>query len=73
MKITPALLLILDLAAGRVRWGRGVALPLAAGSLCLWAAAQSKFNEWLTFGAFVVAGTLLYALAALARREKPQP
>ena len=63
----------LDLASGRVRWGRGVVLPLAAGSLCLWAAAQSKPNEWLTFGAFVMAGTLLYGLAALARRGNLQP
>ena len=63
----------LDAIAGHMRWGRGVALPLAAGSLCLWAAAQSKPNEWLTFGAFVVTGTVLYGLAALARRGTPQP
>lgn len=61
----------LDGLAGRIRWGRGVALPLAAGSLCLWATAQSKPNEWLTFAAFVVTGTVLYGLAALARRGVP--
>ncbi|MGI8930785.1 MAG: APC family permease [Sphingomicrobium sp.] len=57
----------LDAIAGRVRWGRGVLLPVVAGSLCLWAAAQSKPDEWLTFGAFIVAGTILYALAARVR------
>lgn len=63
----------LDFAERRVRWGRGVALPLAAGILCLWAAAQSRPSEWLAFGAFVVAGTILYALAAIARPGPQQP
>lgn len=63
----------LDFAERRMRWGRGVALPLAAGILCLWAAAQSRPSEWLAFGAFVVAGTILYALAAIARPGPQQP
>lgn len=63
----------LDFAERRVRWGRGVALPLAASILCLWAAAQSRPSEWLAFGAFVVAGTILYALAAIARPGPQQP
>ena len=63
----------LDFVDQRVRWGRGVALPLAAGSLCLWAAAQSNPSEWLAFGAFVVAGTILYGLAALARPAGTSP
>jgi amino acid transporter len=57
----------LDAIERRVRWLRGVLLPLAAGGLCLWAASQSKPDEWLAFGAFVVAGSLLYALAARTR------
>ena len=63
----------LDFVERRLRWGRGVALPLIAGGLCLWAAAQSKPDEWLAFGAFVVAGTVLYGLAALARPDPQQP
>jgi len=61
----------LDAIERRVRWLRGVLLPLAAGGLCLWAAAQSKPDEWLAFGAFVVAGSLLYALAARTRGGAP--
>jgi len=61
----------LDAIERRVRWLRGVLLPLAAGGLCLWAAAQSKPDEWLAFGAFVVAGSLLYALAARNRGGAP--
>ncbi|MEO6113846.1 MAG: APC family permease [Sphingomicrobium sp.] len=63
----------LDALAGRVRWGRGVLLPFAAASLCLWAAAQSKADEWRAFAAFVVAGTILYALAIAARTTKGRP
>ena len=63
----------LDALAGRVRWGRGVLLPFAAASLCLWAAAQSKPDEWRAFAAFVVAGTILYALAIAARTNKEGP
>ena len=57
----------LDWMAGRVRWGRGIALPLIAGMLCLWAAAQSGFGEWLAFAGFVATGTALYALASWLR------
>lgn len=53
----------LDLAAGIRRWGMGVVLPLAASLLCIWAASQSKANEWLAFAAFLVAGTMLFLLA----------
>ncbi len=63
----------LDALAGRVRWGRGVLLPFAAASLCLWAAAQSKPDEWRAFAAFVVAGTILYALAITAKTNKEGP
>lgn len=53
----------LDFLAGRLRWGRGVLLPLAAGLLCLWAATQSKPTEWLAFAAFLAVGALFYWLA----------
>lgn len=59
----------LDAVEGKVRWGNGVLLPLVAAALCLWAAAQSKADEWLAFAGFVAAGTLLYALARMARRR----
>ena len=59
----------LDAIAGRVRWGRGVALPLVAGSLCIWAAAQSRAGEWQAFGAFLIAGTILYLLARWTGRR----
>ena len=53
----------LDLRDGRLRLWAGVTLPFIAGSLCLWAAAQSKGDEWQAFAAFLVAGSLLYLLA----------
>jgi amino acid transporter len=58
----------LDYVAGRVRWGGGVLLPAAAGFLCLWAASHSKVAEWQAFGAFLLAGSLLYLLARWGRR-----
>jgi amino acid transporter len=58
----------LDHLEGRVRWGRGVALPLTAGALCLWAATQSKPEEWQAFGAFMLGGSILYLLARRGRR-----
>ena len=58
----------LDAAEGKVRWGQGILLPLVAGALCLWAAAQSKPDEWLAFGAFVAVGALLYGIARWGRR-----
>ena len=57
----------LDQLAGRIRWGRGVLLPAAAGLLCLWAASHSKPDEWKAFVAFILAGTLLYLLARWRR------
>ena len=59
----------LDAVEGRVRWGRGLLLPLAAGALCLGAAAQSKPDEWLAFAAFLAVGALLYAIARWGHRE----
>lgn len=59
----------LDAMARRIRWGRGILLPLAAGSLCLWAAAQSNLVEWKAFAAFLLGGTLLYLLAWWGRRQ----
>jgi basic amino acid/polyamine antiporter, APA family len=59
----------LDMLAGKLRLGRGVLLPLAAGALCLWAASHSKPDEWRAFAAFLLAGTLLYLLARLGRRS----
>lgn len=59
----------LDAKIGRVRWGRGVALPLAAASVSIWAAAQSRNGEWQAFGAFLLAGTILYLLARRLRRR----
>ena len=58
----------LDHMAGRVRWGRGILLPAAAASLCLWAAAQSQAAEWKAFVLFVLAGSFLYLVARLGRR-----
>lgn len=60
----------LDYLAGRMRWGRGILLPIAAGGLCLAAAAQSKADEWRAFAAFLLVGTALYLLARLGRRAK---
>jgi len=59
----------LDALAGKLRWGRGILLPLAAGGLCLWAASHSKYDEWRAFAAFLLAGTFLYLLARLGRRS----
>jgi amino acid transporter len=46
---------------GTVNWA------LAAGGLavCVWAAAQSKWESWAMLAGFVLAGFLLYALARL--------
>jgi amino acid transporter len=59
----------LDMLAGKLRWGRGVLLPLAAGALCLWAASHSKPDEWQAFAAFLLVGTALYLLARLGPRS----
>ena len=59
----------LDAMAGRIRWGRGVALPLVAALVCIWAAAQSRTEEWQAFAAFALAGTVLYLLARWSIRR----
>lgn len=59
----------LDYLAGKVRWGRGVLLPTAAGALCLWAVAQSRAEEWQAFAAFILTGSLLFLLARWGRRR----
>jgi len=58
----------LDFLAGKLRWGRGVALPAVAAALCLWAASHSRTAEWQAFGAFLLAGAFLYLLARWGRR-----
>lgn len=57
----------LDYLAGGVRWGRGIILPVAAGALCLWAASQSKVNEWRAFVIFLAVGSMLYLVARLTK------
>jgi amino acid transporter len=58
----------LDFLAGKLRWGRGVLLPIVAGALCLWAMSHSRADEWQAFVAFLIAGTLLYLLSRWGRR-----
>ncbi len=58
----------LDYLSGKLRWGQGILLPIAAGAVCLWAAAQSNANEWQAFAAFILAGSFLYLLARWGRR-----
>jgi amino acid transporter len=58
----------LDAMDGEFRLGRGILLPLAAAALCLWAASQSRADEWQAFIAFLLAGSLLYLFARLGRR-----
>ena len=58
----------LDQLQGRVRWFRGILLPLAASALCIWAAAQSRTEEWETFLGFVLVGSFLFLAARLGRR-----
>jgi amino acid transporter len=59
----------LDLLAGKIRWGKGILLPLIAGALVLWAASHSKVGEWRAFAAFLAVGALLYLFARLGRRS----
>lgn len=51
---------------GIVNW------TLAAGGLavCIWAAAQSKWESWAMLGGFVLAGFLLYGLARIQRGRR---
>jgi len=58
----------LDFLQGKTRWLQGIVLPLVAGSLCVWAAAQSQASEWEAFLAFLLAGSFLYLVARLGRQ-----
>ena len=58
----------LDQIEGRIRWVKGILLPLAASALCIWAAAQSGIREWEAFLAFLLTGSFLYLAARLSRR-----
>ena len=60
----------LDQLAGRLRWGRGVLLPLLACGLILWAASHSSWTEWRAFVGFLVVGALLYFIAGRGRRAE---
>ena len=59
----------LDMMAGKVRWARGVLLPLVAAALVLWAASHSKYEEWRAFVAFLAIGAVLYLIARWSRRQ----
>jgi hypothetical protein len=52
----------------RIRWVKGILLPLTASALCIWAAAQSGTREWEAFLAFLLTGSFLYLAARLSRR-----
>lgn len=48
-------------------------LAAAGLAVCIWAAAQSKWESWAMLGGFLVAGFLLYGLARIQRgRVDPQ-
>lgn len=47
----------------------GYTIPLIALALCLWIGAQSDLKSWLVTGGLLLAGLILYALAA-QRRER---
>jgi APA family basic amino acid/polyamine antiporter len=48
---------------GALSW----ALMLAGLAVCIWAAAQSKWESWAMLGGFLLGGFVLYALARTAR------
>jgi amino acid transporter len=58
----------LDSMEGSFRPARGILLPLASALLCLWAASQSRADEWKAFVAFLLVGSLLYLMARRGRR-----
>ncbi|HVJ69946.1 MAG TPA: APC family permease [Sphingomicrobium sp.] len=58
----------LDAKDGNFRLVGGILLPLVSALLCLWAASQSRMDEWKAFVAFLLAGSLLYLMARLGRR-----
>ena len=64
---------MLDFRSGKLRLIGSVLLPLGAGLLCLWAAAQSKADEWRAFFAFLIVGSLLFFAARLGRRTARRP
>ena len=51
---------------GALSW----ALALAGLAVCVWAAAQSKWESWAMLGAFVLGGFILYGLARIQRGGK---
>lgn len=57
----------LDFLAGKLRWGQGVLLPAAAGTLCIWAMSHSSIDEWRAFAAFLIVGALLHLVAGRSR------
>jgi amino acid transporter len=59
----------LDAKDGNLRLGRGILLPLISAALCLWAASQSRVDEWRAFIVFLLAGSLLYLIALRGRRR----
>ena len=58
----------LDAKEGNLRPLGGILLPLASALLCLWAASQSRVDEWKAFIAFLIVGSLLYLFARIGRR-----
>jgi APA family basic amino acid/polyamine antiporter len=60
----------LDARDRNLRLVHSILLPLAAAALCLWAASQSRADEWRAFVAFLLAGSLLYLMARLGRRSE---
>ena len=53
------------------RLGMGLTAVMAGGLLiCLWAAAQAEAKAWITLGALVGAGALLYLIARYGRRAE---
>jgi amino acid transporter len=58
----------LDARDNNIRLVRSILLPLAAAALCLWAALQSRADEWQAFIAFLLTGSLLYLTARRGRR-----
>ena len=58
----------LDFVAGKLRWGRGILLPIVAAALCIWAASHSNYSEWRAFVAFLAVGAFLYLIAGRGRR-----
>jgi len=58
----------LDARDNDIRLVRSILLPLAAAALCLWAASQSRSDEWQAFVAFLLAGSMLYWMARRGRR-----